>query len=428
MQSKPHELDYKTFISILTQELVPAAGCTEPIAIAYAAAVARKYISSFPTHAHTLCSKNIIKNVKSVVVPNSGGRKGIAVSTILGLLVGKSESALEVLSYVTEEDRVELERLLKEDFCTVEMSKSKETLHIQVRLEHGNEYVEVEIAGTHTHIIRIEHNGTIVDIKNNNDQLIKNIPLSFYNLLDMKSVILFTQTVEISQVKPIILRQIEYNLAIAEEGFKSAYGIGIAKSLQTMANGDPYQLGKAYAGSASEARMNGCNLSVVTNSGSGNQGITASLPIVIFAKQTHKTEEELIRALVLSNLIAIRIKSGIGRLSAFCGAVSAACGTAVAYTYLCGGTHQQILDTLKNIIGNVSGIVCDGAKTSCALKIVSSVDAAIVAHKLAMESIVLEDDSGILKSGIEETLRALERLGREGMAKTDDVIVSIMQS
>lgn len=428
MPPKREELDYKTIISILTQELVPAAGCTEPIAIAYASAVARKHISAFPTHANTLCSKNIIKNVQSVVVPNSGGRKGIAVSTILGILVGESESALEVLSYVKEEHRVELEKLLEEDFCTVGQSKSKETLHIQVRLENGDEYVEVEIAGTHTNIIRIEHNGTIIDIKKKKSHIVKEIPLSSYNILDMESVLLFTQSVEISQVKPIIMRQVEYNLAIAEEGFKSTYGIGIAKSLHQMADGDPYQLGKAYAGSASEARMNGCNLSVVTNSGSGNQGITASLPIVIFAKQTKKTEEELIRALVLSNLIAIRIKAGIGRLSAFCGAVSAACGTAVAYTYLSGGTHQQILDTLKNIIGNVSGIVCDGAKTGCALKIVSSVDAAIVAHKLAMQSIVLEDNSGILKSGIEETLRALERLGREGMAETDNVILSIMQS
>lgn len=275
-----------------------------------------------------------------------------------------------------------------------------------MRIEHNDEYVEVEITGTHTNIIRIEHNGSMIDTKKTSAQLIKEIPLSSYNLLDMESVILFTNTVEISQVKPIILRQIEYNLAIAEEGFKSTYGIGIGKSLHQMAHQDPYQLGKAYAGSASEARMNGCELSVITNSGSGNQGITASLPIVIFAKHTHKTEEELIRALVLSNLIAIRIKAGIGRLSAFCGAVSAACGTAVAYTYLSKGTHQQIEDTLKNIIGNVSGIVCDGAKTSCALKIVSSVDAAIVAHKLAMQSIVLEDNSGILKSGIEETLRA----------------------
>jgi len=428
MLPKSANLDYKTIISILTQELVPAAGCTEPIAIAYASAVARKYLSVFPTKAHIICSKNIIKNVKSVVVPNSGGLKGIRVSAILGLVVGMSESALEVLSYVKDEHRLLLVELLEKGFCTVAQSTSKEPLHIQVRIEHNDEYVEVEITGTHTNIIRIEHNGSIIDTKKTSAQLIKEIPISSYNILDMESVIQFTNTVEIAQIKPIILRQIEYNLAIAEEGFKSTYGIGIGKSLQQMAHQDPYQLGKAYAGSASEARMNGCELSVITNSGSGNQGITASLPIVIFAKKTHKTEEELIRALVLSNLIAIRIKAGIGRLSAFCGAVSAACGTAVAYTYLSKGTHQQIEDTLKNIIGNVSGIVCDGAKTSCALKIVSSVDAAIVAHKLAMQSIVLEDNSGILKSGIEETLRALERLGREGMAETDDVILSIMQS
>ncbi len=428
MSTQHSHIDYKTIVSILTQELIPAAGCTEPIAIAYAAAVARKHLSSFPLTAHTLCSKNIIKNVKSVVVPSSGGRKGVAVSTILGVVVGESESALEVLSYVNDDHRAQLEKLLSENFCTVGISKSKEILHIQVRLESKDEYVEVEIAGTHTNIVRIEHNGMRDNLESVQSSYVKKIPLSFYHQLDMNTVITFAETVDISCVKPIIMRQIEYNLAIAEEGFKSTYGIGIGKSLQEMAHGDPYQLGKAYAGSASEARMNGCELSVVTNSGSGNQGITASLPIVIFAKYMNISEEKLIRALVLSNLVAIRIKAGIGRLSAFCGAVSAACGTAVAYTYLSGGSGQQIEDTLKNIIGNVSGIVCDGAKTSCALKIVSSVDAAIVAHKLAMQSIVLEDNSGILKSGIEETLSALERLGREGMAETDEVILSIMQS
>ncbi|NCB03427.1 MAG: serine dehydratase subunit alpha family protein [Spirochaetia bacterium] len=429
MHSKLTYTDEHTIIAILEQELIPAAGCTEPIAIAYASAVAKKHLSTFPISAHTLCSKNIIKNVQSVVVPSSGGRKGVAVSTILGLIVGKSEAGLEILNHVTEEHRIELERLLNSDFCTTGQSDSKESLHIQVSLVgEGGEYVEVEIAQTHTNIIRIEHNGIHLPLQKIEVSHSEEIPLSSYSILDMNRVITFTKTVEIEKVKPIIQRQIDHNLAIAEAGFTHSYGIGIAKSLQDMAHDDPYQLGKAYAGSASEARMNGCELSVITNSGSGNQGITASLPIIIFAKETHKTEEELIRALVLSNLIAIRIKAGIGRLSAFCGAVSAACGTAVAYTYLSGGTHQQIIDTLKNIIGNVSGIICDGAKTGCALKIVSSVDAAIVAHKLAMKSIVLEDNSGILKSGIEETLSALERLGREGMAETDNIILSIMQS
>lgn len=416
---------YSTYVKILQEELVPALGCTEPIAIAYAAAKAREVLGDFPDKLIVKCSGNIIKNAKSVIVPNTGSLKGIKASALMGIIAGDSSKGLEVLSKVTQEDVDMANKLLKTELCSTEMVPNDANLHIIVKAMFGEEYAIVEIIHTHTNISRIEKNHNIIFEKSFEKENY-NAPLSDRSILNVKDIYEFASIVNIEDVKALLTMQIKYNLKIAEEGLSKKYGVNIGKMLLDNYGDNVFTKIRAYAAAGSDARMSGCSMPVVTNSGSGNQGMTTSLPVVIYAKEKKISDEKMLRALVLSNLITIHQKTGIGRLSAYCGAVSAACGSGAAITYIDGGTLDQIEKTITNTIVNVSGIVCDGAKESCAAKIASSLDAAMMGHFLAMKNIAFSAGSGIVKENVEETISAVGRLARKGMKDTDVEVLKIM--
>ncbi len=416
---------YSAYIKILQEELVPALGCTEPIAIAYAAAKAREVLGNFPDKLIVKCSGNIIKNAKSVVVPNTGSLKGIKASALMGIIAGDSSEGLEVLSKVTQSDVDRANKLLETELCSIEMIPDDANLHIIVNAMFKEEYALVEIIHTHTNISRIEKNHAIIfEKKFEKDNY--NAPLSDRSILNVKDIYEFACNVKIEDVKELLEMQIKYNLQIAEEGLAKQYGVNIGKMLLDNYGDNVLTKIRAYAAAGSDARMSGCSMPVVTNSGSGNQGMTTSLPVVIYAKEKKISDERMFRALVLSNLITIHQKTGIGRLSAYCGAVSAACGSGAGITYIEGGTLEQIEKTITNTIVNVSGIVCDGAKESCAAKIASSLDAAMMGHFLAMKNISFAVDSGIVKENVEETISAVGRLARKGMKDTDIEVLKIM--
>lgn len=416
---------YLAYLQILQEELVPALGCTEPIAIAYAAAKAREVLGNFPDKLIVKCSGNIIKNAKSVVVPNTGSLKGIKASAIMGIVAGDSSKGLEVLSKVTQDDIEKVNKLLETELCSIEIIPDDANLHIIINAMFGEECSLVEIIHTHTNISRIEKNNTVI-FERRFEKDNYNSALSDRSILNVKDILEFANTLNIDDIKELLMKQINYNLQIAEEGLANKYGVNIGKMILENYGDNVVTRIRAYAAAGSDARMSGCSMPVVTNSGSGNQGMTTSLPVVIYAKEKKISEEKMLRALVLSNLITIHQKSGIGRLSAYCGAVSAACGSGAGITYIDGGTLDQIEKTITNTIVNVSGIVCDGAKESCAAKIASSLDAAMMGHFLAMKNVCFEVDCGIVKESVEETISAVGRLARKGMKDTDIEVLKIM--
>ena len=421
------ELDknsYDQYVSILQKELIPALGCTEPIAIAYASAVARKTLGCTPQKIIAACSGNIIKNVKSVTVPNSGGLKGIEAAATIGAVGGNPEKKLEVLTEVTEEDIKMAKELLKTDFCSVEVLSGIANLHIIITAFAGNDKVMVEIIDTHTNIVRIEKNDKIIFKANTQKE--DDAETIDWSRLNIESIIEFANVVKIEDVEKILSRQIEFNTLISNEGLAHQYGANIGKTLLNEYGNSIRVRAKAKAAAGSDARMSGCVLPVVINSGSGNQGMTVSLPVIEYAKELGVGKEKLYRALVVSNLVAIYLKSGIGRLSAYCGAVSAACGSGAAITYLYGGDYDRISKTITNTLGNVSGIVCDGAKPSCAAKVASSLDAAIMAHYLSMQDDSFISGEGLVKDDVEKTIESIGRLARDGMKETDVEVLKIM--
>lgn len=415
---------YDQYVEILKKELVPALGCTEPIAIAYASAVAKRTLGCFPQKIIAACSGNIIKNVKSVTVPNSGGLKGIEAAAIIGALGGNPDKKLEVLTDVTAADIEKTKALVETDFCSVALLEGVANLHIIITATAGEDSAVVEIKDAHTNIIKIEKNGKIL-FSSGEETKTDEKPLD-ESVLSVRNIIDFANTVNIDDVRGILKKQIEYNTMISNEGLTNEYGANIGKTLLNEYGNNVKVRAKAKAAAGSDARMSGCVLPVVINSGSGNQGMTASLPVIEFAKELGVGEEKLYRALVISNLIAIYLKSGIGRLSAYCGAVSAACGSGGAITYLHGGDYEHICKTITNTLANVSGIVCDGAKPSCAAKIASSVDAAIMAHYLSMEDNAFTAGEGIVKEDVEKTIESVGRLARDGMKETDIEVLKIM--
>ncbi len=416
---------YQNYIDILKEELVPAQGCTEPIAIAYAAAKAREVLGRFPEEIDVKCSGNIIKNAKSVIVPNTGGLKGIEVSAIAGAVAGNAGKGMQVLSDVTAGDIQTISRLAGSGLCRVQWMESDASLHIVVGVRAGGDAVQVEIIHSHTNISRIVKNQTILYEKIF-DSANFNAALRDRSFLSVQGIYDFARSAQLDDVRELLDRQIEYNLAIAEEGLSGAYGVNVGRLLLESYPGNVFAKARAYTAAGSDARMSGCVLPVITNSGSGNQGMTTSLPVIIYAREKGIGAEALYRALLLSNLITIHEKTGLGRLSAYCGAVCAACGAGTGITFLEGGTIDQIERTITNTLANVSGIVCDGAKASCAAKIASCVEAAILAHLLAMRNLSFEVDSGIVKDTVESTIAAACRLGREGMRATDIEILKIM--
>ena len=412
----------KHLIHILETELVKALGCTEPIAIAYASATAKKYLGAIPETIVVSCSGNIIKNAKAVVVPMTGGMKGIEAASAVGTVGGDPDRGLEVLTTVAEQDLQIAKIMLQEKICQVELLDTREKLHIVVTMRQGEDEVKVELLRTHLGIVKIEKNGQVLFER----ELAAEEESADYSYLDMDSIFEFTEQVNIKKIRGLIEEQIQCNTNIARDGLSNCYGAQIGKTLLEVYGDDVKIRAKAVAAAGSDARMNGCELPVVINSGSGNQGMTVSLPVIEYAKTLRSSEEELNRALVLSNLIGIYQKYRMGRLSAYCGAVSAAAGAGAGITYLMGGTREQIEHTIINTLANTSGIVCDGASASCAAKIASSVDAAIMASYLSMNGHVFLPGDGIVKENIQKTVDGVITLAKDGMKETDEVILNIM--
>lgn len=410
------------FLSILAEELIPAMGCTEPIALAYAAARGRELLQGVPTNIVARCSGNMIKNVRCVSIPNSGGMIGIGAAVALGAFGGKHELGMEVLEAVSAHDREMTKAFLDAGKCTVEYLDSEIPLHFILALTDGTDTVSVEVKHSHMNVTSIIKNGEVV-LNKDTDEEVCALDRSKLTIESIKS---FSDNVEIEKIKNLFDKQIRYNMDIAYEGISGNYGLGIGRVIRSVYADGVVTRMKAYAAAASEARMSGCDMPVIINSGSGNQGIASSVPVIIYAREKNIPKEKLYRALAFSALLTIHQKDHIGKLSAFCGAVSASCAACAAITYMIGGTVQQIKATIDNTLANIPGIICDGAKISCAAKIASSVDAAMMAHFLAMQGKGYDAYTGILKEEIEETISCVGYIGKIGMRETDREIVKMM--
>ncbi|MEI0563731.1 serine dehydratase subunit alpha family protein [Brachyspira pulli] len=414
---------YDNYINILKEELIPALGCTEPIAIAYAGAKVREVMGNIPDSITVKCSGNIIKNVKGVTVPNSGGLKGIDIAATLGLVGGDPNKNLEVLSTIKPEDIEKTKELISKGFCKCDLIEGSENLHIIIEAKYQNSSALVEIKNAHTNITRIIKDGKELFTSDNSAGQKDSADRDSLNIKDILS---FANEVNIEDIKEVIQRQIELNSNIANEGLKNDYGSSVGKTLMKYYGNDVRNRAKAYASAGSDARMGGCPMPVVTNSGSGNQGITVSMPVIIYAEDMKVSEEKLYRALVLSNLIAILQKKHIGKLSAFCGVVCAATGAASGIAYLNNAEYKIISDTITNALCTIGGMVCDGAKASCASKISEAVDCGILAYNLAKDGKVFKSGDGLVKDDIEATIDSIGRMAKEGMKGTDIEILNIM--
>jgi len=420
-----YDKSYNLYLDVLKEELIPALGCTEPIAIALASARARDVLGEFPDKITAACSGNIIKNVKGVIVPTTGDMRGIETSAILGAVGGNAQKQLEVLADVRPEHIEKTRKLLKSDLCRVEIIHGTANLNVIITARKGPDYAIVEIKDKHTNITRIERNGKLVFSKNSEAGALSPDAID-RSWMNIEGIYDFANTVELEDVKQLLDTQIEYNTKIAEEGLKNNYGANVGSTLIKCYGEDIKTIAKAYPAAGSDARMSGCILPVVINSGSGNQGMTVSLPIIKYAQYLGASQEKLYRALVLGNLTAIHQKTGIGSLSAYCGAVSAGCGSGVGIAYLYDSGLDIINKTIVNTLANVSGIVCDGAKPSCAAKIASSVDAALLGYNMAVNGQAFQPGEGLVKETVEETIMSIGRLGRKGMKETDAEILKIM--
>ena len=413
---------YQEYLDILHRELVPAMGCTEPIAVAYAAALAARELGKRPEHIRIIVSSNIIKNVKSVIVPNTGGLHGLQAAAAAGILAGDPDQKLLVISQVTDQQKKEIADYLTQACFTVEESSTGELFDICIYLEAGEDSGMCRIAGDHTNVVKRAKNGEVVfetSIQATQDENNK-------ECLTMEGIVEFANTVQISQVKDLLDRQINCNMDIAREGLENNYGARIGQILLSTREPSVHTRAKAYAAAASDARMGGCEKPVVINSGSGNQGITTSIPVVIYAQDMGATEEQLYRALVVANLTTLHLKCGIGPLSAYCGAISAGCGAAAGITYLYGGGYREIAHTVVNAIAINSGVICDGAKASCAAKIASAVEAGLLGMEMYRQGSQFFSGEGIVTKGVENTIRNVSQLASEGMRKTDAEIIKIM--
>ena len=415
---------YNAYIQILKEELIPAMGCTEPIALAYAAAVARKVLGQLPERVDIVASGSIIKNVKSVIVPNTDHLKGIPAAATAGIIAGDPDKELEVIASVTKEQVEEMKEFLKKTPISVEHVDNGLTFDIIVTLYKGDEYAKVRIANYHTNIVLIEKNGEILEQTEVAGETEEG--LTDRSLLNMKDIWDFINTVDVEEIKEVLDRQMEYNYTIAKEGIRGDYGANIGKVLLDMDDDNVKTRAKAMAAAGSDARMNGCEQPVVINSGSGNQGITSSVPVIVYARAMEVGEEKMLRALTLSNLTTIHEKTPIGRLSAYCGAVSAGAGAGAGIAYLCGGDYDVIAHTVVNALAIVSGIVCDGAKASCAAKIATAVEAGIFGYNMYIRGQEFYGGDGIVAKGIETSLKNVGRLGKEGMKETNEEIIKIM--
>lgn len=464
---------YDTYVTILKKELIPAFGCTEPIAIAYAAAIARETLEAIPDHLEIITSGNIIKNVKSVIVPGTNGLKGIEAAAAAGVIAGNSDKKLEVINNITPKQREEIKQFLSQNIISAQFASSDLVFDLTIIAYNKANYSKVQLTHSHTNLVLIEKNGTVLfkkeqeqmehinpcesivpyDLKNSYNHKdfynykdsyshkgsdsknsygskdsynIKDSYASMKQYLTVENIVNFAQQVNIDDVKDILDRQIKYNMAIAEEGLLHNYGANIGQVLLKTYGNEIHIRAKAKAAAGSDARMNGCELPVVINSGSGNQGITVSVPIIEYAKELNIDQDRLYRALIISNLVAIHQKSGIGSLSAYCGAVSAGSACSAGLAYLLGGSLYEIEHTIVNTLAITSGIICDGAKASCAAKIATAVDAGLLGYYMITKNQQFKNGDGIIKKGVEQTISCVGRLGREGMKETDKEILQIM--
>ena len=418
-----NSITYQTYIKILKQELVCAMGCTEPIALAYCAAEARSVLGALPDRIRVEASGNIIKNVKSVVVPNTGGRCGIAAAAAIGVLGGDEQAKLQVISNVTEEAAGQLGPYLEQTDIEVTLLESEYLLDMIVTVFHGDSYARVRIANEHTNIVKIEKDHVVLFEKDVSGKEEEDTP--DYSLLTVKEIYDFACTCRLEDVEPVLSRQIEMNTAISDEGLNHDYGANIGKVLLKTGDGIRTRA-KARAAAGSDARMNGCSLPVVICSGSGNQGMTASLPVIEYAHELKADQEKLYRALLISNLVTLHAKSGIGRLSAYCGAVSAGAGAGAGIAFLHGGDEQDIAHTIVNTLAISSGIVCDGAKSSCAAKIAIAVETGILGFEMYRNGQQFYGGDGLVVKGVENSIQNFSRLGRVGMRETDHEILLMM--
>lgn len=421
---KKSDIKYQSYIQILKEELIPAMGCTEPIALAYAAAKAREVLGTLPDKVHIGASGSIIKNVKSVIVPNTDHLRGIPAAATAGIVAGNAEKELKVISEVSKEQIEQMKVFLNDTEITVEHIDLGATFDIVVDVWNGTSHAQVRIANFHTNLVHIEKDGNILlDIPVKEDS---NEGLTDHSLLDVESIWDFITSVDVEDIRELLKRQIEFNTAIAEEGLKNDYGANIGKVLLKTYGCDVRTRAKAMAAAGSDARMNGCELPVIINAGSGNQGMTCSLPLLEYAREYEASEDKLYRALALSNLIAIHQKTGIGRLSAYCGAVTAGAAAGAGIAYLCGGGYKEVVHTVVNALAIVSGMICDGAKASCAAKIAASVDAGILGYHMYLNGQQFYGGDGIITKGIEATISNVGRLGKEGMKETNEEVIRMM--
>jgi len=418
-------LKYSAYCSILREELVPAMGCTEPIALAYCAAKAREVLGRMPERVVIGASGSIIKNVKSVIVPNTNHMKGIPAAAVAGIVGGDASRELEVIASVSPEKVAQMRTFLESTPITVEHVDNGLTFEIVVTVFSGDSYAKVRIVNYHTNIVLIEKDG----------EVLMEIPvdgegesgLTDRSVLNLADILDFAETVDIDDVRPTIDRQIRYNTAIAQEGLRGNYGSNIGSVLlQTYGDESVMIRAKAMAAAGSDARMNGCELPVIINSGSGNQGMTTSLPVIEYAKELKVSDEKLYRALTLANLVTIHQKTSIGRLSAFCGAGSAGAGAGAGIAYLQGADLDGISHTVANAIATTGGIVCDGAKASCASKIATAVEAGILGYNMHIRNQNFQPDDGLVGNTPEETIANIGRLGKQGMKATNEEIIKIM--
>lgn len=415
---------YESYIAILEHELVPALGCTEPIAIAFASAKARDALGCFPEHVTAWLSGNIIKNVKSVIVPNSNNERGIETAVALGCAGGDASLGYEVLQPVTAQDIARARQLVRSGFCEARYVEGKDNLYIRIEAVAGDQSSEVTVEHEHTNVTRIVKNGEVV-FEGGENAAVSDSQVD-KSTLNVRDIFTFASDLNVDDVRDVLERQIAMNTAISDEGLKGCYGAAVGWLLMQV-NGDNVD-GRAAARAAagSDARMNGCSMPVVINSGSGNQGMTVSLPICEYAKTWNKSHDELLRALAMANLISVHIKRHIGNLSAFCGAVSAGCAAACGIAWMDGCSFEQICMCITNTLCNVGGIVCDGAKSSCAAKIAAAVNAGTFAYRMAKKGLTFHGGDGLAGNDIEATIENIGRMGREGMQNTDVEILNIM--
>jgi len=412
---------YERYVQLLRDELQLALGCTEPITVAYAAALAREALDALPERVIARCNGNIIKNAKSVTVPNSGGQKGLEAAATLGVLGGKAEKQLEVLTDVTAEQIARSRELVAQGYCRVELAEGLASLYVEIIAQAGDDTASVIIEDRHTNVVRIERNGLVLQ-----EQSAEQQSDECAAFLTIDGILEFARFLHTEDVRELFERQITFNTKIAQEGIDHHYGVGIGKKLLGIYGNSVQVRASALAAAGSDARMSGCDLAVVINAGSGNQGITVTLPVVEYAKELNVSREMLYRALAISNLVSIHIKHGIGSLSAFCGAVSASAGSAAAITFLQGGSGEQIGNAISNTLGILSGLVCDGAKPSCAGKVSQGIECAILASNMALRNDNFQNGDGIIGGSIEDTVANVSRLAKEGMKETDIEILNIM--